>query len=124
LDYIVNLHDDLLFTGVLVLNDKTIPDHGFVLLEDVGEYDAQSLLCLTNQTNCCNHPSIGDWYFHNQTTVPMSDALWEFHNSRGPSVVRMHRRTGGVVGIYHCQIPHQNRVDKFYAGVYTASTGL
>ena len=49
---------------------------------------------------------------------------WEFYRNRGPSVVHMHRRRGGVTGIYHCVIPDTAGVDQIlYIGVYTASTG-
>ena len=119
----ISLPDGPLFAGALVLNDIIIPDHGLVFLDDVGEHNTQSLLCLTNQTNCCDHRSIGEWYFPNETKVPNFDDPWEFYTSRGPSVVRLHRRTGGVIGIYHCKIPRQEVVNTLYVGLYTPNTG-
>ena len=39
-------------------------------------------------------------------------------------VVLMHRRRGGVTGMYHCDIPGQNEdTYKLYVGVYTPNTG-
>ena len=119
-------------------------------LEDIGEWDIRyggdddnPLLCLTDLTDCCragDTPSginaLGDWFFPNGTAVPNTvidrdnyrvAIIWKFYRNRGPSVVRMHRREGGVDGIYRCEIPvsldlpivYQN----IYIGVYTASTG-
>ena len=39
-------------------------------------------------------------------------------------MVRLHRRRGGVTGIYCCEIPDAAGVDQtLYIGVYTAGTG-
>ena len=111
-------------------------------LEDIGDGGVNALLCVTDLTACCRGsdtpsgtPSIGEWFFPNGTTVPNTvinfingvNIIWNFYRNRGPGVVRMHRRDGGVDGIYHCEIPvslgppivYQN----IYIGVYTASTG-
>ena len=109
-------------------------------LENIGE-NRNALLCLTNLTYCCrtfdtyHHRPLGDWFFPNGTAVPNTiidiingvDIIWKFYRNRGPRVVRMLRREGGVDGIYRCEIPvsfgppivYQN----IYIGVYTASTG-
>ena len=50
--------------------------------------------------------------------------MWEFYRNRGPSVVRLHRRRGGITGIYRCVIPDAASVDQaMYIGLYTADTG-
>ena len=114
---------------MLVLNGTVIPNHGLVLLEDIGESDAQSLLCLTNRTDCCRPPQspgseIGNWFFPNGSHVLSMGDEWDFYANRGPSVVRMHRRRGGVTGIYSCKIPDDNaEIQIFYIGVYTNNTG-
>ena len=109
-------------------------------LEDIGEY-SNALLCLTSLADCCrrfetyHHVPLGDWFFPNGTAVPNTiiniingvNIIWKFYRNRGPSVVRMLRREGGVDGIYRCEIPvslgppivHRN----IYIGVYTASSG-
>ena len=119
----------LCFADTLVFNGTVIPNHGLVLLEDIGESDAQSLLCLTNRTDCCRPPQnpggeIGNWFFPNGSQVLNSGDGWDFYTNRGPSVVRMHRRRGGVTGIYSCKIPDENaEVQILYIGVYTNNTG-
>ena len=117
------------FTDTLVLNGTVIPNHGLVLLEDIGESDAQSLLCLTNRTDCCQPPQspggeIGNWFFPNGSQVFNKGDGWDFYTNRGPSVVRMHRRRGGVTGVYRCKIPNRNGTNiVLYIGVYTNNTG-
>ena len=100
------------------------------MLEDIGEGD-NALLCLTNQTACCQHPyTSGNWYFPNGTRVPSikvnytSGEQWDFYRTRGQMVVSMNRRRGGVEGIYRCEIPDaMNVTQTIYIGVYSESTG-
>ena len=103
-------------------------------LEDIGEGD-DALLCKTNLTGCCQAPytgengsAIGNWFFPNGTRVPSSDGSgakqWEFHITRNQMVVLLHRRRGGVNGIYRCEIPDSMNVTwTIYIGVYTAGSG-
>ena len=100
-------------------------------LEDIGE-GGNALLCLTDQPACCRRPftnptgqqALGNWFFPNGTRVPSSGVGWDFHRTRGQSAVFLHRRRGGVVGVYHCMIPDRMNVNRnIYIGVYTASTG-
>ena len=104
------------------LNGTTYQNNSLVTLEDIGENDS-ALLCVTNFTACCRAPYIGNWYFPNGTRVPSSGRQWEFHRTRGQMVVFMHRRRGGVAGIYHCEIPVLTNVTQtIYIGVYTTNT--
>ena len=98
-------------------------------LEDIGEDDT-ALLCMTNFTACCgpshtgeNGSVLGNWYFPNGTKVPSSGNQWDFHRTRGQSVVRLNRRRGGVEGIYCCEIPDSmNVMQCIYIGLYTTNT--
>ena len=100
-------------------------------LEDIGEGD-DALLCKTNYTACCRRPytdemgpALGNWYFPNGTRVPsVSGMEWDIYRTRGQMVVSMHRRRGGVDGVYCCEIPDaMNVTQTIYIGVYSASTG-
>lgn len=110
-------------------------NNSLVKLEDVGE-DVDALLCVTDQPVCCEPlytgemgPAVGNWYFPNGTRVPSetdvtSGLLWDFFRTRGQSLVLMHRRRGGVAGIYRCDIPDiVNVTQTLYIGLFTASTG-
>ena len=94
------------------------------MMENIGEGD-DALLCITNQTACCRYPyTAGNWFFPNGSRVPSSGNQWDFHRTRGQMVVGMHRRRGGVEGIYRCEIPDTfGFTQTIYIGVYSASTG-
>ena len=99
-------------------------------LEDIGEGD-DALLCITNRTACCRPSHTGDmglalgnWFFPNDSRVPSSGAQWDIYRTRGQMVVHMNRRTGGVEGIYRCEIPDTfGFIQTLYIGVYSANTG-
>ena len=94
-------------------------------LEDIGE-GGDALFCLTDFTPCCqtdftsgNGTVLGNWFFPNGTRVPASGNQWDFHITRGQSVVRLQRRRGGEEGIYHCEIPDaMSVIQTIYIGVY------
>ena len=99
-------------------------------LEKIGGVD-NALLCLTNETDCCVSPYTGamgnvrgNWYFPNGSRVLSSATNLDMYRTRGHMVVLLHRRRGGVDGIYRCEIPDaMNVTQTIYIGVYTASTG-
>ena len=93
-------------------------------LEDISDGD-DALLCVTNLSACCRSPNArGNWFFPNKTRVPSAGVHWDFHRTRDQMVVPLHRRRGGVIGIYRCEIPDSmNVIHSIYIGVYTANTG-
>ena len=99
-------------------------------LEDIGEWD-DALSCVTDQTACCRPPytgywgwSLGNWYFPNGTRVGSHGYLRDIYRTTGWMVKVLHRRRGGVDGIYHCVIPDKAGVTQnIYIGVYLANTG-
>ena len=98
-----------------------------MILEDIGEGD-DALLCRTNQTACCQESDsggvLGNWFFPNGTRLLSEGGQLDFHSSRGQMVVVMHRRRGGVEGIYRCEIADAlNGTQTIYIGVYSANTG-
>ena len=97
-------------------------NNSIVTLDDIGEGD-DALLCVTDLTACCHSssgPVLGNWFFPNGSRVPSSGNQSDFHRTRGPSVVRLQRRRGGVNGIYHCEIPDaMNVIQTIYIGVYS-----
>ena len=99
-----------------------------VALEDIGEGN-DALVCMTNLTSCCkgeNGPTLGKWYFPNETRIPSLNSQWEFYRNRGEKVVRLNRRRGGVEGIYRCEIPDSMNVTQtmyIIIGVFSADTG-
>ena len=105
------------------LNGTTYQNNSLVTLEDIGEGD-DALLCLTDLTSCCQAgftgTVLGNWFFPNGTRVPASSNQWDFHRTRGQSVVRLQRRRGGEEGIYSCEISDaMNVTQTVYIGVYS-----
>ena len=103
-------------------NGTQVANHGFLYR---GELRDNPLLCVTpDNITCCSSAetggaSLGNWYFPNGTEVPTNDTGWLFYITRGPGVVQLHRRIGGVSGIYHCVIPNQSGVNQtLYVGLY------
>ena len=110
------------------LNGTIYQNNSNVTLEDIGE-GADALLCLTNQPACCRPPhveqALGNWFFPNGTRVPSSGRQWDLHRTRGDMMVLLHRRRGGVEGVYSCKILDAlNVTQTIYIGVYTASEWL
>ena len=111
------------------LKNTTYQNNSCVTLEDIGEGNS-ALFCITNFNACCKASytesgfALGNWYFPNGTQVPSSGKQWDFYRTRAEMVVSMHRRRGGVAGIYYCKIPDSTDVTRtIYIGVYTAGTG-
>ena len=112
------------------LNGTTYQNNSVITLEDIGEGD-NGLLCMTDVTDCCRpHLGrvLGNWFFPNGTKVVSSGYQWDFHRTRGESVLNLQRRRGGADGIYRCVIPVPQSDAEYanqtiFIGVYTASTG-
>ena len=109
------------------LRGTTYQNNSLVTLENIGESD-DALNCMTDQPACCRPPYIskatGNWYFPNGTRVLSSGTQWDYHRTRGQSVVRLHRKRGGVPGIYSCVVPDATNVNQtIYIGVYSAVAG-
>ena len=116
---------------VFLFRGTTYQNNSLVTLENLGEGD-DALHCITNDTDCCVKAFIreggvevyGNWYYPNHTRVPSVGSEWDFFRTRGESVVNLHRRRGGDIGIYRCQLPYvTNDTAYLYIGVYTATTG-
>ena len=111
------------FPGIrFILKGTTYQNNSIVTLDDIGEGD-DTLLCVTDLTTCCQpsnvNGTLGNWFFPNGTRVPSSGSKWDFHRTRGQSVVRLQRRRGGEEGIYQCMIPDaMNVTQTVYIGVY------
>ena len=85
---------DILIGVYFQLNGVNYDNNSEVNITDIGESDNGSLLCITDNTNCCGRPrNTGEWYFpDNMSTVRTEGEGGSFYRDRGPSVVRLHRR--------------------------------
>ena len=115
----------------LSINDVIIPNHGYVIINDIGSIDYNALICNTNRTviNFETRHSGGNWYGPSGTKVGGigSDDVPGFVRTRGPMVVRLLRNTATdppSEGIYHCVVEDDTMTEHtLYVGLYNSGGG-
>ena len=119
-------------TGVyLSLNDTIIPNHGYVVISDIGSTDDTALICHTNRpviVNRDNTKSGGEWVAPNAKEVnPGGTAVPGLRRTRGPMMVRLLRNTTTGTpseGIYHCLVEDDTLTEQtVYVGLYNSGGG-
>ena len=120
-----------LTTGVyLGLNDDIIPNHGYVVISDIGSTDDTALICHTNRpANLSNNAnSGGDWFAPDGTRVSYSiNHVPGFRRNRAPMIVRLLRNTATdppSEGIYHCLVEDDTLTEQtVHVGLYNSGGG-
>ena len=120
----------LLYIGVyLSLNDDIIPNHGYVMISDIGSTDDTTLICHTNRPalGSSNRPnSGGNWFAPDGTRVD-DTAVPGFRRNRAPMIVRLYRNTATdppSEGIYQCLIEDNTfTMQAIYVGLYNSGRG-
>ena len=115
----------------LSLNGDIIPNHGYVVISDIGSTGDTALLCHTNRPRPPDsHHYGGQWFALNgrgigsrgTTDVP------GFERNRGPMVVRLLRNTDTCTpaqGIYWCSIMDADGNNKVvHVGLYNDGEGI
>ena len=118
-------------TVYLSLNGEIIPNHGYVVISDMGSTDNTALLCHTNQPatlgTTARPNSGGNWFVRYGTRVGSIDVPG-FRRNRGPMVVRLLRNTATdppAEGIYHCVIKDDTSTPRtLYVGLYNSGGGI
>ena len=114
----------------LSLNGRVIPNHGYVVISDIGTAgDDTALLCITNRPPPTGSPhSGGDWFAPDGTRVTVDGtAVPGFRRNRGPMVVRLYRNTATgppAEGIYYCQINDVSTLQTVTVAIYNSSEGI
>ena len=114
----------------LSLNGKIIPNHGYVVISDIGSTDDTALICHTNRpatlsSSVGHHQSGGEW------TAPDGTIVFQYNvpgvrNNRGPGMLRLFRVTGTPAeGIYQCVL-EDNRFTEYtiFVGLYNSREGM
>ena len=118
----------LLTVVYLSLNDDIIPNHGYVVISDIGSTDDTALICHTNHPATQNMGytnSGGEWVAPNGNDVnPGGTAVPGFRRNRGPMIVRLLRTTATdppSEGIYHCLVEDDTVTEQtVYVGLYNS----
>ena len=118
----------------LSLNGRYIPNHGYVMIDDIGGTDDTALICNTNRINNIPNPhgpnSGGNWFASDGTQVGNlgTDDVPGFDRNRGPMMVRLHSNTATVTpseGIYYCVVEDDTFADQtVYVGLYNSGGGI
>ena len=119
----------------LSLNDDIIPNHGYVVISDIGSTDDTALICHTNRPATIidlggDNNSGGDWFAPNGTTVGgiQTSNVPGFRRNRGPMMVRLLRNTATgppSEGIYHCLVEDDTLTEQtVYVGLYNSGGGM
>ena len=114
----------------LNLNDDIIPNHGYIVIWDIGSTDDTALICRTNRPadlGSNERPnSGGDWFAPDETRVVGTDVPG-FRRNRAPMIVRLWRDTADPPseGIYHCLIEDDTfTIQALYVGLYNSGAGM
>ena len=127
----------LLLIGVyLSLIDDIIPNHGYVVISDIGSTGDTALISHTNRpgdiTDIAGYNnSGGDWIAPNGTTVGFGrihNDVPGFIRRRSPMKVRLLRNTATGTpseGIYHCLVEDDTLTKQtVYVGLYNSGGGI
>ena len=121
----------LCFTAVYFsLKDDIIPNHGYVVISDIGDYDDTALICHTNRpaNYTIDRPhSGGDWFAPDETRVNVNDVPG-FRRNRGPMMVRLMRymyTDPPSEGIYYCVVEDDTDTEHtIHVGLYNSGGGI
>ena len=125
-----------LYLGVyLSLSADIIPNHGYVVISDIGSTDDTALICRTNRVGnvtdiAGNKHSGGDWVAPNGMMVGFGDmsSVPGFIRHRSPMMVRLLRNTATdppSEGIYHCLVEDDTLTEQtVYVGLYNSGGGI
>ena len=111
----------------LILNGTFIPNHGYVVISDIGSTDDTALICSTN--NVTTHVQNRDWFAPDETKVGDlgSDDVPGFGRDRRPMMVQLYRNTATdppSEGIYYCVVEDDTfTVPTVYVGLYNSGGG-
>ena len=124
----------------LTLNGDYIPNHGYVVISDIGstnnDSDGTALICITNRianftvrfSEGTRHHSGGDWHAPDGTIVGdlEESTVPGFERDRRPMMVRLHRNSDPPFeGIYYCVVEDDTfTYQTVYVGLYNRGGGI
>jgi hypothetical protein len=105
------------FIGVyLSLNGEGPANNSEVTVTNIGDRMAEALLCYTDNSQCCNNSvtvNTGRWFQPNGDDVGDQNGPAGFYVTKGPNVVRLHRRNNTFpTGTYCCEVPDTRSINR------------
>ena len=104
----------MFFPGVFFsLKGSYVSINSNIFITDIGEGDCGALLCYTDLNECCHNSdtttrALGQWFYPNGSDVGTRSNGQDFYVDRGPSVLRLNRRTDAtstIIGLFCCVLP-------------------
>ncbi len=115
----------------LSLNGMTIPNHGLVYIDHIGETDQNSLQCETTLEACCENEDLGHWKYPHYGLVRSKNETDEdvFFSSRGRKKVMLHRKNVPIkmVGVMRCEVPDTQTFPEnsvIHVAIYNINKGV
>ena len=111
------------------MNGDIIPNHGYLVIDDIGSTNDTALLCNTDRPPYGAGDSGGNWFSPDGTAVGRSgkNDVPGFVRNRAPNVVRLLRNTStdpAAEGIYWCSIwDADGKHELVYFGLYNTGNG-
>ena len=112
----------------LSLNGDNIPNHGYVVISNIGTTSYTALLCNTNYIPSGTNG--GNWYVPDGTPVGGVGSIDVpgFSRNRGPGLVRLIRNSAATgtptEGIYSCTVQDDTMtLQTVYVGLYNSGGG-
>ena len=113
------------------LRGQSYPNHGLVLINDIGETyytHSSGLNCVSDLVGCCSSGLRGEFKFPDGSWVPiLASARNGYYRNRAADRIILNRRVDGVIqGLFQCLIRTQassTEYQEFYIGVYDENSG-
>jgi hypothetical protein len=113
------------------LRGQSYPNHGLVLINEIGVTDETSgmgLNCVSDLPDCCSSGLRGEFDFPDGSMVPILPNIRNgYYRTRSTTRVALNRRPEGTAqGLFQCRIrttASPNEYQEFYIGVYDESSG-
>ena len=113
------------------LRGQSYPNHGLVLINDIGETNethSNGLNCVSNLADCCSSGLRGEFDFPDGSQVPiMANVRNGYYTTRAPGRIILNHQANGVVqGLFQCLIrtqASQTEYQEFHIGVYDENSG-
>ncbi len=99
-----------------------VPEHSLVVRETIGTANADTLMCESDYSPCCNNTE-NAWFRDLQALGIVSTiTISGIYQTRDAGVVRLHYNGGNPDGIFFCEIRiSATELQTLYVGVYPST---
>ena len=97
-----------------------VPENSLVVRDAIGGSDTDTLMWVTDYTECCNTDTVSAWFIDHRNDQPIPTSGANIIMSRGDQVVRLHLTgSSNAEGIFWCRIRvAANTFQNLYVGIY------